>query len=211
MSRGDTARAWHGTLARRDAAERATGAVIGILVSGEGTNLQALLDAELPVTAVASNRPGVRALERAASAGVPGAVFPLGDYASRAERDAAMADWLAGRGARLVVCAGYMHLLTPGFLERFPVLNVHPSLLPAFPGMHAVEDALAAGVAETGVTVHFVDEGIDTGPVVLQERVPVEPGDTAESLHARLHEVEHRLLPQAARLYLEGGLRSPES
>ena len=197
-------------MARRAASAEAAAAVIGVLVSGEGTNLQALLDEGLPVVAVASNRPGVRALERAEAAGAPTAVFPLGEYASRAERDAAMADWLAERGAGLVVCAGYMHLLTPGFLERFPVLNVHPSLLPAFPGMHAVEDALAAGAAETGVTVHFVDEGIDTGPVVLQERVPIRPDDTAETLHERLHELEHRLLPHAARLYLRGALRSPQ-
>jgi phosphoribosylglycinamide formyltransferase-1 len=119
-----------------------------------------------------------------------------------------MADWLAARAVELVVCAGYMHLLTPVFLDRFPVLNVHPSLLPAFPGMHAVEEALAAGVAETGVTVHFVDEGVDSGPIVLQEAVPIRPGDTPETLHARLHEVEHRLLPKAARLYVSGALRS---
>ena len=182
--------------------------MIGVLVSGEGTNLQALVDEGLPVVAVASNRPGIRALRRADDAELPSAVFPLGDYASRAERDAAMADWLAERGVTLVVCAGYMHLLTPGFLERFPVLNVHPSLLPAFPGMHAVEEAVAAGVAETGVTVHFVDEGIDTGPPVLQEAVSVRPDDTADTLRARLRQIEHRLLPQAVRLYLEGALRS---
>jgi phosphoribosylglycinamide formyltransferase-1 len=198
-------------MARGDTAKREQAPVIGVLVSGEGTNLQALLDEGLPVTAVASNRPGVRALERAAAASVPGAVFPLGDYASRAERDAAMADWLAERGVRLVVCAGYMHLLTPGFLERFPVLNVHPSLLPAFPGMHAIEDALAAGIPETGVTVHFVDEGVDTGPVVLQEAIAVRPDDTADTLRPRLRKLEHRLLPQAARMYLEGRLRSPDS
>jgi phosphoribosylglycinamide formyltransferase 1 len=182
--------------------------VIGVLVSGEGTNLQALLDAGLPVAAVASNRRGVNALARAERARVPTAAFPLEEHPTREGRDAAMADWLAARDVELVVCAGYMHLLTPGFLARFPVLNVHPSLLPAFPGMHAVEEALAAGVKETGVTVHFVDEGVDSGPVVLQEPVPVEPGDTPESLHARLHGVEHRLLPEAARLFLAGALRS---
>ena len=182
--------------------------MIGVLVSGEGTNLQALLDAGAPVLSVASNRKGVRALERAERAGVPTAVFALDDHPDRAARDAAMADWLAGHGVRLVVCAGYMHLLTPGFLERFPVINVHPSLLPAFPGTTPIEDALAAGVAETGVTVHFVDEGIDTGPPILQEAVPVQPGDTSESLRDRLHAVEHRLLPEAVRLYLAGALRS---
>ena len=183
--------------------------MIGVLVSGSGTNLQALVDANLPVVAVASNVRGARALERARAARVPTAVFPLEDYASREDRDRAMADWLAEHRVELVVCAGYMHLLTARFLERFPALNVHPSLLPAFPGTRAVEEALAAGVDETGVTVHFVDEGIDTGPVVLQQAVPVLPGDTPETLHARLQQVEHRLLPEAARLYLAGALRSP--
>jgi phosphoribosylglycinamide formyltransferase-1 len=169
--------------------------VIGVLVSGEGSNLQALLDAGLPVAAVASNRPGVRALERAGAAGVAAAVFELDGYAGREERDAAMADWLAGRGVDLVVCAGYMHLLTPAFLERFPdqIVNVHPSLLPEFPGAHAIDEALAAGVDTTGVTVHLVDEGLDTGRVILQEPVPVEPRAT---LAERIHAVEHRLLPK---------------
>jgi phosphoribosylglycinamide formyltransferase-1 len=182
--------------------------VIGVLASGEGTNLQALLDAGLPVSAVASNVVGARALARAGEAGVPAAVFPLGDYASRTERDAAMADWLERHRVELVICAGYMHLLTPTFLERFPAMNVHPSLLPAFPGMRAVEEALAAGVEETGVTVHYLDEGVDTGPVVMQERIPVRPGETVETLRARIHEVEHRLLPEAARRFLAGALRS---
>jgi phosphoribosylglycinamide formyltransferase-1 len=139
---------------------------------------------------------------------VPTAVFALDDYASRAERDEALADWLSSHWVELVECAGYMHLLTPAFLARFPAINVHPSLLPAFPGMRAVEEALAAGVEETGVTVHFLDEGVDTGPVLLQEPVPVRPGDTPESLHARIHEVEHRLLPEAARRCLAGALPS---
>lgn len=183
--------------------------MIGVLVSGSGTNLQALLDAELPVAAVASNRPGVGALERARVANVPAAVFDLAEYADRAERDAAMGDWLASHGVDLVVCAGYMHVLTPAFVGRFPAINVHPSLLPAFPGAHAVEDALSARVCETGATVHFLDEGTDTGPVIAQERVAIHPGDTPETLHARIREVEHRLLPEAARLFLAGGLRSP--
>ena len=183
-------------------------AVIGVLVSGNGSNLQALLDAGLPVVAVASNKPGVRALERARAAGTPHAVFRLDDYAARDERDAAMAGWLAGRGVELVVCAGYMHLLTPQFLDRFPVINVHPSLLPAFPGAHAIDDALAAGVGETGVTVHFVDEGTDTGPVIAQEPVAIRTDDTPATLLERLHAVEHRLLPEAVRLYLAGALRS---
>jgi phosphoribosylglycinamide formyltransferase 1 len=182
--------------------------VIGVLVSGSGTNLQALLDAGLPVAAVASNRPGVRALERTEAAGVPGEVFELDAYPDRETRDLAMAAWLEEQGAELVVCAGYMHLLTPAFLERFRCVNVHPSLLPAFPGAHPVEEALAAGVAETGVTVHFVDEGVDTGPVIAQERVPVEPGDTPDALHRRLQAVEHRLLPEVVGRYLAGSLRS---
>jgi phosphoribosylglycinamide formyltransferase-1 len=182
--------------------------VIGVLVSGSGTNLQALLDADLPIVGVASNRPGVRALERAATAGVPAEVFTLDRFADREARDATMADWLDELGVELVVCAGYMQLLTPGFLERFTCMNVHPSLLPAFPGPRAVEDALAAGAVETGVTVHFVDEGVDTGPVIAQERVPVESGDTPDTLHRRLQETEHRLLPIVVRRYLAGALRS---
>jgi phosphoribosylglycinamide formyltransferase 1 len=171
--------------------------VIGVLVSGTGTNLQALLDADLPVRAVASNRHDAPALARAG--GLPTASFELADYASRAERDQAMADWLQQHDVDVVVLAGYMHLLTPQFLERFParVINVHPSLLPDFPGAHAVADQLAAGVRESGVTVHVVDEGIDSGPVLLQERVPVLDGDTVETLHERIKQVEHRLLPQA--------------
>ena len=182
--------------------------MIGVLVSGIGTNLQALLDAGLPVAAVASSNAEAPALDRAEAAGVAGAAFPLGGYADREARDSAMADWLAAHGIELVVCAGYMQLLTPPFLERFPCLNVHPSLLPAFPGLDAVGQALAAGVGETGVTVHFLDEGVDTGPVVAQERVAIEPGDTAETLSARIRAVEHRLLPEAVRLYLAGAISS---
>lgn len=175
--------------------------MIGVLVSGAGSNLQALLDARLPVAAVASNVTGAAALDRAVAAGVPVAVFELDGYPDRPARDAAMAGWLAAHGADLVVLAGYMHLLTPAFLDRFPgrVVNVHPALLPAFPGARAVEEALEAGVPETGATVHLVDEGVDTGPVLRQEAVPVLPGDTAESLHARIRTVEHRLLPEVVR------------
>ena len=177
------------------------GRMIGVLASGEGSNLQALLDAGLPVVAVASNRAGAAALERGAATGARTAVFAVEDYPDRDARDAAMADWLAGQGVSLVVCAGYMHLLRPVFLERFPgsVVNVHPALLPLFPGAHAVEEALAAGVRETGATVHLVDEGVDTGPVLRQEAVPVLPGDTEQVLHARIRAVEHRLLPQVVR------------
>jgi phosphoribosylglycinamide formyltransferase-1 len=169
--------------------------VIGVLVSGEGTNLQALLDAGLPVRAVASNRSGARALERAERAGLAAGVFELGSYASREARDGAMAKWLEEQGSEFVVCAGYMQLLTPAFLDRFPnrIVNVHPSLLPEFPGARAIDEALAAGVETTGVTVHLVDEGIDTGAVIVQEPVPVEPRET---LAERIHAVEHRLLPK---------------
>jgi phosphoribosylglycinamide formyltransferase-1 len=172
--------------------------VIGVLVSGEGTNLQALLDAGLPVRAVATNSPGCRALARAEAAGVATAEFPLENYDGRDERDAAMADWLEQNGVDLVVCAGYMHLLTPAFLDRFPnrIVNVHPSLLPEFPGARALDDALAAGVQTTGVTVHLVDEGLDTGTVIAQRPVPVEPRET---LAERIHEVEHELLPRIVR------------
>lgn len=182
--------------------------MIGVLVSGAGTNLQALIDSDLPVVAVASNAPGVPALERARRAEIATATFPVGEYPTRDERDEAMAGWLTECGVELVVCAGYMHLLTPGFLDRFTAINVHPSLLPAFPGTTPIEDALAAGAAETGVTIHFVDEGVDTGAVIFQEPVAIRPGDTAAELRERIHAVEHRLLPEAVRLYLTGALRS---
>ena len=162
--------------------------MIGVLASGEGTNLQALIDAGLPIVAVASDKPGARALARAGAAGIP-----AGQFAD----EGSMADWLEDCGVRLIVLAGYMRLLSPAFLERFdPIVNVHPSLLPAFPGMRAIERAVEAGVLETGVTVHLVDEGIDTGPVLRQEPVPVEPRST---LVERIHEVEHRLLPEVVR------------
>jgi phosphoribosylglycinamide formyltransferase 1 len=172
--------------------------VIGVLVSGTGTNLQALVDARLPIVAVASNKRDAPALARASG---PTASFELSDFPDRAARDTAMADWLEQHGVRLVVLAGYMHLLTPAFLERFPgaVVNVHPSLLPAFPGARAVEEQLAAGVAEAGATVHLVDEGVDSGLVLAQERVPVLAEDTPETLHERIKSVEHRLLPEVVR------------
>jgi phosphoribosylglycinamide formyltransferase 1 len=172
--------------------------VIGVLVSGEGSNLQALLDARLPIGAVASNTPGARALERAERAGVPTAVFELEAYSSREERDAAMAEWLAERKIDLVVCAGYMHLLRPVFLERFGgrVVNTHSAPLPDFPGAHPIEDVLAAGVPETAATVHYVDEGVDSGAVIAAERVPVRAGDTVATLKARVQAAEHRLLPR---------------
>jgi phosphoribosylglycinamide formyltransferase 1 len=172
--------------------------VIGVLVSGEGSNLQALIDAGLPISCVAANKRGVRALERADAARIPARVFALDGYRDRTHRDRELADWLTLRGVELVVLAGYMHLLTAEFLDRFPnrVVNVHPSLLPEFPGAHAINDALAAGAATTGVTVHYVDEGLDTGAVIRQEPVPVEPRET---LVERIHAVEHRILPEVVK------------
>ena len=172
--------------------------MIGVLVSGNGTNLQELLDAQLPVTAVAANRKDAYALVRAREAGVPTATFSLDCHADRAERDLVMATWLEEHGVELVVLAGYMHLLTPPFLKRFPdrVINVHPSLLPAFPGAHPIDDALAAGVETTGVSVHYVDEGLDTGAVIRQEPVAVEPRET---LAERIHALEHRMLPEVVK------------
>ena len=168
--------------------------MIGVLASGAGTNLQALIDAGLPITAVASNRKDAPALDRARHAGIPAATFSLDCHSSRDERDLVMATWLEEHGVELVVLAGYMHLLTRPFLDRFPgrVVNVHPSLLPSFPGLGAIEQAIGAGVETTGVTVHVVDEGLDSGPVLRQEPVPVEPRETLEE---RIHAVEHRLLP----------------
>jgi phosphoribosylglycinamide formyltransferase-1 len=174
---------------------------LGVLVSGTGSNLQVLLDtfsgapAAARVVAVASTRPGVRALERAAAAGVPHEVFPLAD-----DRDTRLADWLDGHRVELVVCAGWMGILTRPFLDRHVAINLHPALLPAFPGAHAVRDALEHGVRVTGVTVHLVDDGVDSGPILLQAAVPVHYDDDPETLAARLHEAEHRLLPRAISL-----------
>lgn len=171
--------------------------MIGVLVSGEGTNLQALVDADLPVAAVASNKRNAPAFSRV---DVPAAAFELADFDDREARDLAMADWLEENGVDLVVLAGYMHMLTPAFLARFPTtVNIHPSLLPDYPGAHAVEEQIAAGVRRSGATVHLVDEGVDTGTILAQEVVPVLPGDTAERLHERIKAVEHELLPRVVR------------
>jgi phosphoribosylglycinamide formyltransferase 1 len=187
--------------------------MIGVLVSGEGTNLQALIDAGLPVVAVASNKPGVRALERAERADIPSAVFDAGNYTSREERDVALAEWLQGRGVELVVCAGYMHLFRAPFFDYYGgrIVNTHAAPLPAFPGAHPIEDVLAAGVSETAATVHYVDEGIDTGPVIAAEAVPVQPGDTIETLRERVQAVERRLLPAVVHGLLEASGSEPQS
>lgn len=178
---------------------------IAVLVSGGGTNLQALLDTvhghEVEIVAVASNVPDAPALRRAQKRGVPTAVFQRGEYANREERDEVMAEWLIERGARLKVLAGFMELLSERFLDRFPdsVINVHPSLLPDYPGPHPIEDAIEAGAEEFGVTVHFVDAGIDTGQIIRQEpcRLPGER-DPAKVLKA-LRPLEHTLLPSVVR------------
>ncbi|HEY1564129.1 MAG TPA: phosphoribosylglycinamide formyltransferase [Gaiellaceae bacterium] len=175
--------------------------MIGVLVSGEGTNLQALIDAGLPIAAVASNKPGARALERAQAAGIATAVFDADDYEAREERDVALAEWLRSRGVELVVCAGYMHLFRKPFFDYYGgrIVNTHSAPLPEFPGAHPIEDVLAAGADETAATVHYVDEGVDTGAVIAAERVPVLPDDTAETLRRRVQAVEHRLLPEVVR------------
>lgn len=173
---------------------------VAVLASGRGSNLAALLerlDASARVVAVASNRADALALQRAAEEGIETAVFPAGD--DRVARDRALAAWLRERDVELVVLAGFMEILSAEVVERLPVVNVHPSLLPAFPGLRAWEQALAAGIAETGVTVHFVDTGLDTGPVIAQEPVPVRAGDTPAALHERIQAVEHRLLPEVVR------------
>lgn len=186
---------------------------IAVLVSGEGTNLQALLDSvhgrEAQIVAVGSSRGGARALDRAAAAGIETAVFARSEHPDRNARDAALAAWLESRGARLIVLAGYMELLGESFLDRFPraVINVHPSLLPAFPGLHAIEQALAYGVKVLGVTVHFVDGGIDSGPVIAQRAIDLDESWDADQMLARLHPVEHELLADAVRLIARGGLR----
>ncbi len=186
---------------------------IAVLVSGAGTNLQALLDTvhgrEAQVVAVASSLAGAPALERAAARGVPTAVFARADYSDRATRDEAIADWLHERSVRLVVLAGYMELLGEGFLSRFPgaVINVHPSLLPAFPGLHAIEQALAYGVKVFGVTVHFVDAGTDSGPVISQRAVELPDARDPDGVLAALRPLEHQLLGEAVHLFARGALR----
>jgi phosphoribosylglycinamide formyltransferase 1 len=187
---------------------------IVVLASGSGTNLQAILDGlhgqgTVEVVGVGSDKPAAGALERGRRAGVESAVFPAADYANRAARDEAMGDWIEARGADLVVLAGYMQLLSAPFVARFRnrVVNIHPALLPSFPGLDAIGQALAAGVEVTGVTVHFVDEGVDTGPVIAQREVPVPAGVGREELEAAVHAVEHELYPEAIRMIAEGRVR----
>jgi phosphoribosylglycinamide formyltransferase-1 len=192
---------------------------VAVLASGAGTNLQALLDTihgrdGIAVVAVASDKPGAPALERAAAAGVPARVFAREQFDDRRARDRAIADWLTDHGAELVVLAGYMQLLSNDFLARFPgaVINVHPALLPAFPGLAAVEQALRYGVKVFGVTVHFVDEGVDTGPVILQRAIELPDARDSTEVLARLQPIEHQLLPEAVRLIARGAVgRDPDN
>lgn len=183
---------------------------IAVLVSGEGSNLQALIDeladSPIEIAGVVSSRAEARGLQRAEAVGVETAVFSLADEPDRGKRDDALAGWLEERGVELVVLAGFMELLTPPFIRRFAgrIVNVHPALLPAFPGLGAIEQALEHGVKVAGVTVHFVDEGVDSGPIILQEafELPYHRGIAAIEQH--FHEVEHRLLPEAVRLIAAG-------
>ena len=184
---------------------------VGVLASGTGTNLQAILDqlhgaGEIEVVAVGSDKPAAQALERGARAGVETAVFERAAYPDRDARDLAMAEWLDGRDVQLVVLAGYMQLLSAAFVRRFAnrIINVHPALLPAFPGIGSIEKALEHGVRITGVTIHYVDEGVDSGPIVLQRPVPVPPDRDLAALEEAIHATEHALLPQAIRMIAEG-------
>lgn len=185
-----------------------------VLASGRGTNLQAILDTlhghgGIEVVGVGSDKAGARALERAREAGVETAVFLRDEHPDREARDMAMAEWIEARGADLVALAGYMQLLSPAFVARFPnrIVNVHPALLPAFPGLDAIGQALEAGVETTGVTVHFVDEGIDTGPPIAQRAVPVPSDRDRARLEEAIHAVEHELYPEAIRMIARGAVR----
>jgi phosphoribosylglycinamide formyltransferase-1 len=187
---------------------------IVVLASGNGTNLAAILDRlhgqeGIEVVGVGSDRPEAGALERAARAAVETALFPAADYPDRAARDAALGDWIESLGADLIVLAGYMQLLSAAFVARFRnrIVNVHPALLPAFPGLDAIGQALESGVATTGVTVHFVDEGIDTGPAIVQREVAIPPGGDRAQLEEAIHTLEHELYPEAIRMIARGLVR----
>jgi len=185
-----------------------------VLASGTGSNLQAILDRlhlreGIEVVGVGSDKPGAPALERARAAGIAAGTFPGSDFADRSARDEAMGDWIEERGADLIVLAGYMQLLSEPFVARFRhrIVNVHPALLPAFPGLDAIGQALAAGVAATGVTVHFVDEGVDTGPTIVQRQVAVPADGDRGELERAIHATEHQLYPEAIRMIAAGRVR----
>jgi phosphoribosylglycinamide formyltransferase-1 len=186
---------------------------VGVLASGTGTNLQAILDRVhgrhgVEVVAVGTDQPGAQALGRAERAGVATATFALAEAPDRAGRDAAIADWLEANGVELVVLAGYMALLDAAFLARFPgrVVNVHPALLPAFPGLRAVEQALDYGVKVFGVTVHFVDDGVDTGPVIAQRALELPDATDPAAVREALRPLEHDLLCEAVELIARGAV-----
>ncbi|MDQ7093817.1 phosphoribosylglycinamide formyltransferase [Desulfosporosinus sp. PR] len=186
-----------------------------VLASGRGSNLKALLEAaergSLPIkiVAVGSDQAGAKALELSRGAGIPTRVFPSKDYPHRQAQEEDLLIWMREHRVELLLLAGYMKVLGPQFIRQanFPILNIHPSLLPAFPGLHAQRQALEYGVKVSGCTVHFVDEGLDSGPILLQEVVPVLPGDTEESLARRILEAEHRLYPEAVRLLVAGKVK----
>jgi phosphoribosylglycinamide formyltransferase-1 len=202
---------------------------VAVLISGTGTNLQALLDTvhgkpvpaarsgaeessaptTIEIVAVASSRPDAPGLERAERAGVESAVFAIADHPDRAARDRALGDWLEARAVDLVVLAGFMELLGPELVSRFRnrIVNVHPSLLPAFPGVGAIEQAVEHGVRVTGVTVHFVDEHLDNGPIVFQESLELSYPARIAQIEDRVHALEHRLLPRAVELIAAGRVR----
>ena len=184
---------------------------VAFLVSGSGTNMCNLVEriragkisAEPAI--VVSNKPGVKALEKAAALGVKTVVIDHKAFADRAAFDRALDECLSAHKIDLVVLAGFMRVLTEGFVKKYEgrLINIHPALLPKFPGAHAIKDAWDAKAKETGVTVHFVDSGVDTGPIILQRKVPVLPGDTLETLEARIHELEYELYPEALKLVLD--------
>jgi phosphoribosylglycinamide formyltransferase 1 len=185
-----------------------------VLASGTGSNLQAILDRlhmreGIEVVGVGSDKPGAPAIERARAARIKVGIFPREDFGDRGERDAAMAEWIEERGADLVVLAGYMQLLSGAFVARFRnrIVNVHPALLPAFPGLDAIGQALDAGANVTGVTVHYVDEGVDTGPAILQREVEVPADRDRGALELAIHTVEHQLYPEAIRMIAAGRVR----
>jgi len=188
---------------------------LGVLVSGSGSNLQSIIDglhngpAEIEIAVVISDNKEAYGLKRAEQAGIPTVVYPMDEYDSRAAHDSAMATELEQRGIDLVVLAGYMLIVTTALMDRFPyrVINLHPSLLPAFPGGTPIEDTIAYGARFTGVTVHYVDEGTDTGPIILQEGLEIKYNDTVDSLRGRIHEIEHRLLLRAIELIATGRVR----
>jgi phosphoribosylglycinamide formyltransferase 1 len=192
---------------------------IVVLASGSGTNLQAILnqlhggEQGIEVVGVGSDKPDAGALDRARRADVETAVFPTSEYDDRGARDRALGDWIQAKGADLIVLAGYMQLLSPEFVGRFHhrVINVHPALLPAFPGIDAVQQAIDHGSKITGVTVHFVDEGVDSGPIIMQRPVPVAPSREWDETEKAIHATEHALLPETIRLIAAGRVRVDET